>query len=666
MAIAKMNRFTLLTFRDNRNALLKDLQKFGDVHFRDLSRDELEDMEALKQEHSVADITRCESELDRVQFTLAKLAPHAPKAGLTAKRPTLSYDEFDAYLNNYDYRSVCDYVKEQDDKAAAIKSEISRLTSENEGLKAWLSLDTSPEQLDALSVAKYLVGTVNKTTADLFRESLEKEFDALYIEFLGTVKDDMAMVLLTDPDSYEDLFARAKDLGFSKSNLSFRDVPSKIVKENNDRIKALAAEQEQAQDSIKSKAGEHSSLLIAADCLKTTLAREKAAENFLGSDSVVFIEGWVPQEDDSEFRAIIARDCGDNYFLEQEAVEDDSASVPIKLKNNKIVSAFESVTAMYSMPRYNEFDPTPLMAPFYWFFFGLMVGDMGFGLVLLVGTTLALKLLDLKPGTRKFLQFFFYLSFGVILGGAVYGSLFGVGVFKPITVMENGVPLLDEAGKVVKKAILDTDYDIVNMILFSIGLGVVHVTFGLIVKAAKCIKQGDPAGAIFDSLFWILAVFSGIGLVVAFMAPGMLPAALSSVCGWVFGLSMLGIVLTAGRTSPSIGGKIGNGLYGAYGITSYVGDLVSYTRIVALALSGAYIGFSFNLMAGQIPGFMKFILGAVIAVFGQALNLGLSLLGAYVHTCRLQYVEYFGKFYDGGGVPFAPLTLKNESVHIKK
>lgn len=654
MAITKMNSFTLLTFRDKKSRLLKDLQKFGDVHFRDLSRDELMESGYLKQDFSQEDITRCESELDKVGFALSKLAPHVPKSGLTAKRKTLSYEEFDGFLSGYDYGKVCGCIKEQDDLLAGYRSEISRLRAEIEGLKAWLSLDVSPAELDGLSVARYLVGTVNKTTADSFKVAMERDFPCVYVEFLGSTKDDMAMLILIDPDSYEDVLGASKDLGFSRANLGFRERPTAIVKANEAKIKELELQITAANDAVKARAEEHGSLLIVKDCLRTTLEREKAAQNFLGSETVVFLEGWVPEEDNANFHKIITAACGEDYYLEEAAVEEDSEVVPIKLKNNRLVAAFESITSMYSLPRYNEFDPTPLMMPFYWLFFGLMVGDIGYGLLLMIGTFAASRLLDLKPGMKSFMRFFFYLSFAIVAAGFLYGSCFGYSVFTPLT-GPDGQP----------KAIIDSQMDIVTMIIGSIAIGVVHVLFGVAVKGALCIKRGDIAGAIFDSLFWILAVLSGIGLIIVFMVPGMLPDPLPAICSWVFLASLIGLAATQGRSSPSLGGKIGNGLYGVYGITSYVGDLVSYTRIVALALSGAYIAFSFNLMRDILPGgFVKIVFGSIIFVAGQALNFGLSLLSAYVHTCRLQYVEYFGKFYEGGGKPFKPLTIQHDSVHI--
>jgi V/A-type H+-transporting ATPase subunit I len=667
MAIAKMNRFTLLTFQSNKDKLMEDMQRFGDVHFRDITADEGQDLDFLRRGHSPSDISRVESELDRVNFALGKLAPYAEKAGLTAKRPSLSYAEFHSYLSDYDYGSVCAYLKELDDRSAAIQSEISRIRAENDALRAWMEMDVSPTELDGLTVARSLTGTVNKLAADSFKEAVEGEFPFAYIEFFGAVKDDISLLILSEPDTYEELFAKAKDLGFTRAALGFSGIPRAIVSGNNARISELEGEAAGIKVSIKAKAAEQGNLSIARDCLNTILHRERACENFLRSDSVVFIEGWVPTERDSAFRALIVKACGEDYFLEEEAVESGSESVPIKLKNNGFVSVFENITAMYSMPKYNEFDPTPLLAPFYWLFFGLMVGDIGYGLVLMIGTLAMLKLMDLKEGMKKFIKFFFCLSFAVILAGVLYGSLFGFAVITPLPVLDaNGVQQLNDAGQPMFKAILDSQLDIPTMLIASVALGVVHVLFGVVVKGVLCLRRGDIAGAIFDSLFWILAVLSGIGMILNMMVPGLLPPAIGQSSSWILYGSLIGLACTQGRSSPSIGGKIGNGLYGVYGISSYVGDLVSYTRIVALALSGAYIAYSFNKMAEILPeGPVRIIFGFVIMLLGQTLNFGLALLGAYVHTCRLQYVEYFGKFYEGGGVLYKPLTLQHDSIHIK-
>jgi V/A-type H+-transporting ATPase subunit I len=318
------------------------------------------------------------------------------------------------------------------------------------------------------------------------------------------------------------------------------------------------------------------------------------------------------------------------------------------------------------MPKYSEVDPTPLLGPFYWVFFGMMVGDLGYGLLTVAVTSIALKVMSLKEGMKDFMRFFRYLGISTSIAGILYGSFFGMSVFRPIA---------DPAAEGGYRAIIDTQYSILTMLILSVVIGVIHIIFGLCIKTYLGLRDGKPMDAFSDGIIWIITLLSVIGWLLA--GVGFLPVPLlGTICQWVFIASLVGIFLTQGRASPSIGGKIGNGLYGVYGLTSYVGDIVSYTRIMALALAGAYIAYAFNIMTGLVVGefgdggilmsIIRLFFGALITVFGQTLNFGLSLLGAYVHTARLQYVEYFGKFYEGGGVVFAPLALKNESVRIKK
>ena len=654
MAITKMKKFTLLTFHEYKDALLKDLQKFGDIHFKNLQKSTLgEQYDFLTGDAAPDRILRCEAALGKVDFALGKLMPHAPKTKLTDKRPTLSQQEFDAYLEQYDYEAVCAAVKELDDKISAALAEAARLKTENDSLRLWLGLDVAPADMEGLTNAGYLVGTISKAAAEFFHSELEAAFPCAHLEFLGHIKEDAALLLFVPAEQLEEIFAWARDRAFARANLGFTGIPSKLIAANEQRMGELEQLRQEIAQEIEQCGGETSALKIVRDYLRTQLMREKAVENFMKTGEVTLAEGWVPVNMTAEFEAILQRICADNYYLEQEDVDFDDAEVPIKLKNNRIVQAFENITSMYSMPRYNEFDPTPILTPFYWLFFGLMTGDIGYGILILIATAVVLKLVDLQPGMKNFIKFFHILSYAVILGGLIYGGAFGVTVFTPIP---------DGAGGF--KAILDTNHDIVTMIVASVALGVIHVIVGVLVKGAVLIHQKKYLDAVFDSLFWAVAVLSGIGLILGLA--GIIGPSPAGVCKWLFGGSLVGLALTQGRSSPSIGGKLGNGLYGVYGISGYVGDLVSYTRIVALALSGAYIAYSFNLMAGLLPSnVVTYVFKAAIAVFGHALNIGLALLGAYVHTCRLQYVEFFGKYYEGGGVVYTPLKNQNEYAHIK-
>lgn len=667
MAIAKMNRFTLLTFHSYQRALLKQLQVFSDVHFRHPDEDTRTELSFLHPALSHEQVSACETELEKVRFVVARMKPFTEKAGLMAKRPVMTFEEFDRFTAEYDYQQVYQKVKEQDDIINSAKAEISRRLTENAALEEWRGLDVEPMLVGELFKAGDLLGTVNKALVDEFIGKAEAEFDSLYIERLGVAKDDALLFMLFPREQYKAINTFVREHGFNNAATHFRGIPNEVIAENLVRIEELKQAKVQAEDEICKLTSEYSSMQVALDYFETVLERERVCENFLSSDTTVLIEGWVPVDDSKKLQDILQKVCGKDYYLEMEEVEHENTEVPIKLKNNKFFSAFESITGMYAMPRYNEIDPTSSLAVFYFLFFGMMVGDIGYGLIMLIGTSLALKLIDFKQGMRNFMEFFRYLSIAVILMGFVYGGMFGVSVFTPIK-------YINDAGEVAHKAILDSQLDIVTMLILSIVIGIVHIVWGLLTKTYMGIRDGQIADGLFDGFLWIVTLLSGIFWLLG--ATGLLGGpVLGKISMWVFIASIVGLALTQGRSSPSLGGKIGNGLYGVYGLTSYVGDIVSYTRIVALALSGAYIAYAFNLMTSLVVGdfsgpivvsILRLIGGIVVVVFGQALNFGLALLGAYVHTCRLQYVEFFGKFYEGGGVVFRPFTFKQEYTNIKK
>jgi Archaeal/vacuolar-type H+-ATPase subunit I len=653
MAIVNMNKFTLLTFHEYKADLLRKLQKFEDVHFRNLQKEGLgEDYDFLKEDSSPDQILRYEAMLDKVNFTLYNLKPYAPKTSMTAKRPTVSFEEFDNYLSTYDYASVCSKVKDLGDQMAAAKIEVARLKADSEGLRLWKGLDVAPGELDGFSATHYLLGTVARAGSEAFREQMETQFDTLYLEFLGNIREDVAVLMIMPADILRDVSAEARNQGFVRAVLPFTGIPAELMRENDNKIEQLQAGSAQALEEIGTLGGEYDKLLIVKDCLNTLIARETAVGNFMKTGALVLIEGWVPAKEAAEFQSIVESACGQDYYLEQEAEEESSEEVPIKLQNNKFVSAFESVTQMYSMPCYAELDPTPLMSICYTLIFGFMVGDVGYGLLVVLATTFAITKMDMNPGGKKFMEFFRWLGFGTILGGMVYGSFFGYEVIK-----------LASDGMGGRKAIISTSDDMVVLILFSIVIGVIHCMIGVIMVAFERLHSKDYMGILYDSVFTFMAV---MGAIVWLLGIIMLGEPWGSAGKWSLIIGAIGILMFSARDSQTMVGRIANGFYNVYGLTAFMGDIVSYTRIAALALSGAYIGYSFNLMQGMLPGGLGWLGRIPILLVGHGLNIGLALLGAYVHCARLQYVEFFSKFYTGGGKSYRPLKLQNDYVHINK
>jgi V/A-type H+-transporting ATPase subunit I len=660
MAVVKINEFTLLTFDGHRDALLKRLQEFEDVHFKNLQDG---DPDGLSPDRALTGVSEFEAEIAKIRFAVNKLKPFVKKpSGLNAYMsppPELSFEALDGYVKGYDYESVCGALKQTDDAQKNVRSEINRVNAENENLKIWSALDVSSGDTDDLQYVSCFYGVLGKTGATPFIEALDEEFPASFYEIISSGANETSVVFGVLKADAESALSELKNTGFTKSTVDLSALPAKRVGENNQKLSALYAENERLDRSVAALAGEYANLLIALDCLNTLLEREKARGNFLTTVNAVVMEGWTPGESAGELEDIVKQCCGDEYYMESREAENGD-DVPVKLENSKMAAAFEGITRMYALPKYGEIDPTPHLAPFYIAFFGIMIGDVGFGLLLMAASIFVKNAPGFGKGVKEFMNMIFYCSIAVIAAGLLFGGIFGVTFFSPVRTADGFKP------------ILDSRLDIQNMLVYSLVIGLFHIIYGLLLKAWANVKAGKILDALFDSGFWIVCVLSAAFWLVGIV--GLLPAGVATLCKWLFVASVVGLACTQGRENKTIVGKVAGGLFGVYGLTSYVGDIVSYTRLVALMLSGAYIGMSFNMMAGLVAGefsfgalsLLRILFAAVVVVVGQALNIGLSALGAYVHTCRLQYVEFFGKFYEGGGKPFTPFGVVSDTVKVRK
>lgn len=342
---------------------------------------------------------------------------------------------------------------------------------------------------------------------------------------------------------------------------------------------------------------------------------------------------------------IVKKISKNSYYLTFEnSLEED---VPIKLENNSFVEPFESITEMYSLPQYTEIDPTPIMSIFYFIFFGMMLSDAGYGLTMVIGTLIALNIFKLDKGMKNFMKLFLYLGISTTIWGAIYGGWFGDAPAQFV-------------GKVAPD-ILSPSTQIMAVLGLAVVFGVIHIFVGLGIKAYVLFKKGKVIDAIYDVGLWYISLI-GIFLMIAGIA--------GSIGKIMIILGFGGLILTQGRDADTFIGKLGGGLYGLYGITGYIGDIVSYSRLLALGLATGFIANAFNLMINLIPAPIKYFVGPIIFVCGHLFNLGVNALGAYVHSSRLQYLEFFNKFYEGGGKVFTPfkavskfMVVSNEEIN---
>ena len=445
------------------------------------------------------------------------------------------------------------------------------------------------------------------------------------------------------------LTALLSDAGFIKNNFPAQTgLAADEVKATEEKIKALDARADEIKSELAAIAPLCPDIEYAYDRIKTELAEENVKQKLLGTGHTVIMTGWVPEDKVDKLTKTLSKyECFCD--LADPAEGDDP---PVELKNNGFASPFEFVIGMYSYPKYGSFDPTFWVALFFALIFGMMFADLGYGVLLVLIGALGTKLLKPKGGTAKMMKLFVICGISCMICGVLFGGYFGD---LPAKLAQN----LSGSHKFDTLAILCNPLEEpITFLLISLGVGAAHLICGMIINMVMCFRRGDWQSAIFDVGSWLI-MFAGAGIYFGFK---------SKIGLIVLGVGLLMMITMRGRAKKNIFARLFSGIAGLYDIINYASDLLSYSRIFALALAGAVIASVVNTFATLINNpVITIILVIVVGTLGHLMNLALSALGAFVHTCRLQYVEFFGKFYEDGGRHFEPASpdLKYTDVYVE-
>ncbi len=648
MSISTMKRLTVLTPKVDADVLVRRLMKLKCVEISTTSLDEEGelyrndcDTARAEAEKRVASISEAIPLLDK--YTVEK-SPWRDKPINTSTglfRKTGSYHAAWA---------VVDEVLEIRDTMNERYQEDNRLMATISMLYPWLEYDL-PLETEGTDTTYLWPGVfpaaVRTDAVNQALEGLNAGVEEIYRDKAGLY----AAVMLHKSD--EEAVNRALvELGFVRSNFKGLTGTAKgAAREASRRMDAIDNELQACIDRLCELSPLLEDLRVLYDVEMTTLTAIKQKQKLAATESCVLLEGWVPAERaDKVKHALRHMSCA--YDLADPA---EGEEPPVLLKNNGYASNFEWVVGMYAYPKYGSYDPTFIMSIYYFVIFGLMFADVGYGLLLTLGGFLAPKLLKLSPSMKRAFTMFGYCGISCVILGAVFGGWFGdlpyaimttymgyesveaakiaVPIFNGVTLTMNGEPMS-----------LNPIENPIPFLVISLAMGLVHIVGGMAVKFYMLCREGKIFSAIFDiGSYWIL--FGGIGLIFVDSTVGLA----------VTIMGVLMIVLTQGREKKNILAKLVFGLKGLYDLINYASDLLSYSRILALGLAAGVMAQVFNLLATMggptIPGFLLMI---VIMLVGHGLNMAINLLGAFVHTCRLQYLEFFNKFYEDGGAPFDP------------
>lgn len=635
-----MKHLRLLGMESEREALLKAMQDMECVEISSIDGSE----EALKSGFAKPDDKALMSaqEASRAYRTaLASLDRFAPeKKGMFRKRQGVSRAAFFSAESEENARTAAETINKDTRRLGEIESE----RTKNEALRAtlapWLTVDAPLGGADgALAV---FFGTAGLNVTDDALKALADSLDGLLTWQQASSDRSLRYLLVMCHGSVKERALSAlRDLGFS--TVSFRGMTG-TAKENDktltENLAALEKERQEIEQRIAGLGDKRETLLEASDRAAIALRREEAKSRLVGTDKVFLLEGWLPADRCAEIEKTLKPfTCA---IETREPTEDEYPQVPVQLKNNKLTRPLNMVTEMYSLPAYGTLDPNPLMAPFFILFYGIMMADMGYGLLMMIASVIISKKYRPKGTSGELFSLLGLCGISTFIMGALTGGFFGDFLTQLVAIVSPGTVF-------ALPKLFDPLDDLTMILIGSMALGMVQIVTGMAISLIEKCKRKKFLDAFFEEITWWI-VFIGIAL----LALGKGAAVLYVGCALV----LLG---------PIVQGKGWGKLTGVFGslynhVTGYFGDILSYTRLMALMLAGSVIAQVFNMLAAMPGNVIAFI---IISMLGNAMNFGLNLLGCYVHDLRLQCLEFFNKFYVDGGKPFRPMTLDTEYVDLQ-
>ena len=461
--------------------------------------------------------------------------------------------------------------------------------------------------------------------------------------------------------------ANLRAIGFARPSQTVRGIPRTVAARYETDIGKQEARIKELEQEIASYAKMREDYRIAADYYRTRAEKYRLLGTIPQSQHAFFIEGWVPAELADRISKLLSEKYDAVVELE-ETVEGEEE--PTLLRNNRFSQSVEGVLASYGLPTKGHVDPTFIMSIFYVIFFGMMLSDAGYGIIMFVACAIVLKKYPkIEAGLRRMIQLFFWCGLSTTFWGFMYGGFFGDAID---TVARAFFGYTGDG--ILKPLWFEPLTNPMRLLMWCMLFGLIHLFVGLGIKGYEYLKNGDIVGFISDIAAWYSFL---IGLVLLLLPSDIFksisgmdfvfPAWLSSLSKVLALAGLVVILVMSGRSSKNWGVRIALGAYDIYGVTSWLSDVLSYSRLLALGLATGVIANVINMMASMggksVAGVVIFIL---VFPAGHALNIAINALGAYVHTNRLQFVEFFSKFYEGGGKAFAPFKTANKYIEIKE
>lgn len=662
MAKVAMKQIEIAAVLEDSQQIMDLLQRRGIVQIEDCR--EIDGLNKLNVSQSVSQFDRFLETAKAAKELLLKysseekksmLAGFAPRRQITAAEFIEKSNEADVLLNKcYEINDLGKRISE--DKANAVRNETLA-----ENIAPWIKLDI-PMNFTGTEFSQEFIGyfpfSINKDELMIKLAEEVPEADDIEIEIVYSDDTQTCAVVFCLKENGEKVERALRSQGFVKPT----DVSPHLPKE---QYEVYLAEKDRLLDDIKAceqKLSQLSEYIPKIDFLIDYFSVRSEKYDAIGklgiSDRVFILEGYIPAKYGDKLKNEIEEKFTAAVSVSDTEPEDENE--PVLLKNNSFAAPVEPITEMYSLPSKKDIDPNGIMAFFYYVFFGMMFSDAGYGLLMVIAT--AFVILKYKPERQKKNTMLMYMYCGIstMFWGIMYGSFFG----DIINVIRINFLGLDSIRLYLWKD--PQGNDLMSVMVYCFLFGLIHLFVGVAIKGYMLWRDGDKFGAFCETVPIFLAV-GGSGPICAGMLVT-IPDSVTNICKYLAIVGVVLIILTGGRSSKSIGGKIGGGLYAFYNVVSgYLSDILSYSRLLALGLVTGIIGNVINMM-GTLPEskITKAVLLIVVFAIGHTINFGINIIGAYVHTNRLQYVEFFSRFYEGGGKKFRPFKANTKTLRFKE
>lgn len=647
MAIAKMRRMTLVGLDEKRAQTVDALASLACVHIITTSYDNItcktDEQSRDEMQSKMSKVCDCLSFFKFCQEKMVALGlERKAKNPFKGHRVDISFSDLTAFKSKEaDLLRMADKVEELSRAYFEAENRKQKISAQIDEIKPYLGLDIPFSEIKDTSRTSATLGVLPLSPEKAQEALADAQAEWSIVNTDG--KTFCVVYAVSLKENFRSLSETLTSAGFTPCRLDYDKTPdeqTKFLRGEYERQDALAIEAIKDADKYFDGSAQ---LKILHDYYDVALREIDADANLGKTNRTFLLEAWVPADKEGEVAAAMDNVLDVKMIDFRDPLDDEQP--PTLTVNNKIIAPYEEITNMYSVPNYRERDPNSFVAVFFFVFFGVMLGDAGYGILLTIGALLLAKIIKPAKGMRNLIYVIAMGGVSTVFWGIMFGGWFSI----------------DTAGTVLQPLLFSPLDNPLGFVAISLALGAIQICTGMVLSGIAKWEKGSPWDGIFDDFLWVLFfIFGAVLALGSVFGNGMMSdVGLYGMLG-----SLVLVMLTAGRHGKGVFGKVVGGFGGLYKVIGFLSDLLSYLRLFGLGLATGVIGMVFNEIAGIFSGPIGMVFAVIVLLIGHTLNVAVNVLGAYVHDSRLQFIEFFSRFYTGEGYLFSPIVGETKYTNI--